>query len=165
MRKHGRGTRVWLLRRAIDQLAGAVGPEKMRDIEFTTARLAANIRADQCCVVARQRACEHRAHLRIAAQPQDCRTHGGIRNVIVPVSRPCDGTCVTAQPEGRPVLFHGAKPRLIDELIESFCRGGRSLCGGIEVGFDFCRREKIVEADSGRLRGLANRSGNLRCPA
>ena len=62
-------------------------PQKMRDIEFTTARLAANIRADQCCVVARERACQHRARLRIAAQPQDRGTHGGIRNVIVSVKQ------------------------------------------------------------------------------
>jgi hypothetical protein len=42
--------------------------------------------------------------------------------------------CVAAEPQRRPILLHGAKPGLVDELIGRRCR---SLRGRVEIGFDF----------------------------
>ena len=92
----------------------------MRDIKFAVGRLPTDARTNQGGIVASQRARKHCTCLRICAQPQNRRTRGRIRNLIVSVWRARDGVGMAAEAERGSILLHGAEPRLVNKLIEAF---------------------------------------------
>src|SRR4029453_5789436 len=91
-------------------------------------------------------------------QLQDFSPDFRIRNDGAPIRCAGDGIVVATESYRRTILFHGAEPGLIDELVEALCRRGWCLCRWIEVGFDFRSGQQIFEADARRLGRLADRS-------